>query len=119
MPTGYLLHPSQISGIVNSRKFLPVHCALAGNTNIAILRLPSNEGFHAAVFYAVGNNNKLNSMSTTQPDFSQIVGSSLGENRGVAVKVSDTSIMLFAMILKSQSELSTVAIQFTTFVTTR
>jgi hypothetical protein len=87
--------------------------------NAELPRLLSNKRFHAAVFYVVGNNNKLNSMSTTQPRFSKIVGSPLDENRGVAVKVPDTSIVLFAMILKGQSELGTVAIQFAAFVTTR
>jgi predicted MPP superfamily phosphohydrolase len=93
--------------------------APAGNINAALLRLLSNKDFHAAVFYVVGNNNELNSTITAQLYFSQIVGSSLDENGRLAVEVPDTSIMLFAMVLKSQSELGTVAIQFTALVTTR
>ena len=119
LTTRHLLHSGKTSRIVDFRKFLPIHLAPTGNMNAALPRLLSNKRFHAAVFYVVGNDNKLNSMNTTQPCFSQIVGSSFGKNGGVAVKVPHASIMLFAVIFKGQSELGTVAIQLTAFVTTR
>jgi hypothetical protein len=78
--------------------------------NAELPRLLSNKGFHLAVFYVVGNNNELNSMSTTQPYFSQIVGSSLGENRPMAVKVPDASIVLLSVVLKGQPKLGAVPI---------